>query len=64
MVRYAVKRQEPLKAELQASAQAVQDGTPVPVSGEDGLAALRLAQALVQSGREGRPIILDADRRG
>ena len=51
MIRYAVKRQEPLQAELQAFAQAVQTGTPVPVSGEDGLAALRLALALVESGQ-------------
>jgi len=50
MVRYAVKRQEPLKAELQAFVRAVQNGEPAPVSGEDGLAALRLALALVESG--------------
>ncbi len=51
MVRYALQRYEPLKAELQAFLCAVQEGTPVPVSGEDGLAALRLALALVESGR-------------
>jgi UDP-N-acetylglucosamine 3-dehydrogenase len=50
MVRFAVQRQEPLKAELQAFIQAIQDDTPVPVSGEDGLAALQLALALVESG--------------
>ncbi len=49
MVRYALQRYEPLKVELQAFLCAVQEGTPVPVSGEDGLAALRLA--LVESGR-------------
>ncbi|MFQ5615691.1 MAG: Gfo/Idh/MocA family oxidoreductase [Anaerolineales bacterium] len=43
MIRYAVKRQEPLKVELQAFVRAVQNGEPAPVSGEDGLAALRLA---------------------
>ncbi len=52
MVRFAVKRQEPLKAELQAFATAVETNEPVPVSGEDGLAALRIALALVQSGQE------------
>jgi predicted dehydrogenase len=54
MVRYAVQRQEPLKAELEAFLQAIEDDTPVPVSGQDGLAALRLALALVESGREHR----------
>lgn len=56
MVRYAIKRREPLQAELQAFAEAVRDGRPVPVSGEDGLAALRLALALVESGRTHRVI--------
>jgi predicted dehydrogenase len=51
MTRFAFQRYEPLKAELQAFLRAVQDGTPVPVSGEDGLAALRLALALVESGK-------------
>jgi len=51
MIRYAIQRQEPLKAELQAFAQAVASGEQVPVTGEDGLAALRLALALVESGR-------------
>jgi len=51
MTRFALKRYEPLKAELQAFLQAIQEGTPVPVSGEDGLAALRLALLLVESGK-------------
>ena len=51
MVRFAFDRYEPLKAELQAFLQAIRDGKPVPVSGEDGLAALRLALALVESGQ-------------
>jgi predicted dehydrogenase len=50
MIRYDLKRQEPLKAELQAFLNAVKDGTPVPVSGEDGLKALSLALSLVESG--------------
>jgi len=50
MTRFALNRYEPLKAELQAFLKAVQAGTPVPVTGEDGLAALRLALALVESG--------------
>lgn len=50
MVRYPIARYEPLKAELEAFATAVAEDKLVPVSGADGLAALRLALALVQSG--------------
>ncbi len=56
MTRYALQRYEPLKAELQAFLKAVQDGTPVPVTGEDGLEVLRLALALVESGESHRLI--------
>ncbi len=52
MIRYAIQRYEPLKAELQAFLGAVKAGKPVPVSGEDGLEALRLALALVESGQK------------
>jgi predicted dehydrogenase len=58
MIRYPVHKYEPLKAELEAFVQAVAGEKPVPVSGMDGLMALRLARALVQSGREGRSITL------
>jgi len=51
MIRYPLKRYEPLKAELEAFAKAVLNNQPTPVSGEDGLAALRLALALVESGK-------------
>jgi len=51
MTRYPLQRYEPLKAELQAFLHAVQTGIPVPISGEDGLEALRLALALVESGK-------------
>jgi len=52
MIRYAVQRQEPLKAELAAFLNAIESGQDVPVTGEDGLAALRLALALVESSRK------------
>ncbi len=52
MIRFALQRYEPLKAELQAFLKAVRGEAPVAVSGEDGLAALRLALALVESGRK------------
>jgi UDP-N-acetylglucosamine 3-dehydrogenase len=51
MTRFALQRYEPLKAELQAFLDAVSSSSRVPVTGEDGLAALRLALALVESGR-------------
>ena len=58
MVRFAVRRQEPLKAELQAFVDAVREDAPVPVSGRDGLAALRISLALVESGRTNQVVAL------
>lgn len=52
MTRFALQRYEPLKAELQAFLKAVKGEAAVPVTGEDGLAALRLALALVESGEK------------
>ena len=51
MTRYAISRYEPLKAELQEFLKAVQNGLTVPVSGEDGLDALKISLALVESGQ-------------
>ena len=51
MTRFAIPRFEPLKAELQSFLSAVRDGRNVPVSGEDGLAALKISLALVESGK-------------
>jgi len=50
MVRYPLQRYEPLKAELETFADAVLNDEQVPVTGEDGLVALQLALALVESG--------------
>jgi len=50
MTRFALQRFEPLKAELQAFLRALCNDQPMPVSGEDGLVALYLAQALVDAG--------------
>lgn len=61
MIRFALQRYEPLKAELQGFINAVNYGSPVPVSGEDGLAALRLALALVESGRSHQVVEIDYD---
>lgn len=51
MSRFAIQRFEPLKAELQGFLKAIAANTAVPVSGEDGLAALRIALALVEAGK-------------
>ena len=64
MVRYPLQRFEPLKAELRAFINAVLNDDPVPVSGEDGLAALRLALALVESGRTHQVVSLNKTRDG
>ncbi len=54
MVRPRIDKAEPLKVELEHFLRAVQ-GEDVPlVSGEDGLAALRIARLIVQSGVEGK----------
>jgi UDP-N-acetylglucosamine 3-dehydrogenase len=58
MIRYPVHKHEPLRAELESFVRSVAEDTPVPVDGWDGLMALRLARALVQSGREERAITL------
>jgi len=62
MIRYPVRKYEPLKAELESFVRAVVDDGPVPVDGKDGLAALKLARALIRSGREGRPIIFETSK--
>lgn len=56
MTRFGVQRYEPLKAELKAFLNSIQKNEPPPVSGEDGLEALRLALALVESGHTNRVI--------
>jgi len=52
MIRFSIQRYEPLKAELQSFIDAILQDTDVPITGEDGLAALRLALALIESGQK------------
>jgi len=60
MIRHVVTKREPLLVELE-SFLAVVEGRQMPtVTADDGLRALRQAQALVQSGIENRPILLEA----
>ncbi len=56
MIRYVVAKKEPLRAEQEAFLAAVRGAAPVAVTGTDGLRALELAQAVVTSGLEHRPI--------
>jgi predicted dehydrogenase len=58
MTRFAIQRFEPLKAELQSFIKSIKDEKPVPISGEDGLAALKISLALVESGRNHQVIEL------
>lgn len=54
MVRFPLDRYEPLRAELEAFLSAIRNNEPMPISGEDGLEALRIAQALVASGQQNK----------
>lgn len=56
MIRYSVKKREPLRAELEAFLATVRGEAPVFVSGQDGLIALMLAQTIVTSASEHRII--------
>ena len=58
MIRYAIAKREPLRGELESFVAAVAQGGPPPVSGQDGLKAIELAQALVTSGLEHRVVSL------
>ena len=58
MVRPAIAKREPLRVELESFVRAVVEGTPAPVTGEDALRVVRLAQALVDSARTHQPIVM------
>ena len=69
MIRMVTSRTEPLRAELTAFTRAIAEGTPPVVSGEDGLRALMLAEALLQAStsgealappESGRPLLMSA----
>jgi len=54
MVKLAIARKEPLRAELEAFVHSVQSGQEPAVRGEDGLRVLRLALQFIESGKEHR----------
>jgi UDP-N-acetylglucosamine 3-dehydrogenase len=56
MTRIPVEKKEPLRAELEAFAQSVAQGSPSPVPAEDALAAVEVATRLVESGRTRRVV--------
>lgn len=58
MIKHQVHRVEPLKAELQAFVNAVQNDTPPPIAGAEGIRAVMLAHKLIESGRDHRLIEL------
>ena len=60
MVRLRVEKEEPLRAELRAFVEAIVKDAPPPVSGEDGLRAVILAQKLVESGRTGTVVMVNS----
>ena len=57
-VRFALRRVEPLRAELEAFADCVLEGTPEPVSAYDGCRALAAALAVRDSAANSRPVKL------
>ncbi len=59
MVRFHVDKKEPLRAEQEAFLAAVRNEAPVVVTGQDGLRALELAQAIVTSGQDHKIISLN-----
>lgn len=58
VTRFAIPREEPLRAQLEAFVGAVRGTAPITVTGADGLRALRLAFAVVESGLAGHTVEL------
>lgn len=58
MIRFSIKKQEPLRNEQEAFLAAIRGEIGNPVSGEDGLGALGLAKAIIGSGLEHQAIDL------
>jgi predicted dehydrogenase len=56
MTRIPVEKQEPLRAELEAFVESVAQGLPSPVPAEDAMAAVEVAERLVESGRTGQAV--------
>lgn len=59
MVRYKVRKVEPLRAELEAFASAIRGNCQAIVTGTDGVEALRLAHAILKSGEQHLAIVVN-----
>jgi len=59
VVRFAIPRVEPLRAQLDAFVRAVRGEAPVAVSGDDGVRAVQLAFAAIDAAKSGHTISLD-----
>lgn len=59
VTRLAIKRDEPLRAQLEAFVRALRDDAPVAVDGDQGLRVLELALAAVEAGAGGKTLTLD-----
>ncbi len=55
-----VEKREPLRSELEAFVASVRGEAPVAVTAEDGLAAMRAAEALIASAARGAPVEVSA----
>jgi predicted dehydrogenase len=55
MMRAAVDKREPLRLELEAFVRCVREGGRPPVSADDALAAIAVAEALIESARASAP---------
>lgn len=60
MTRYKVHKAEPLRLEYEDIFRAIHEGSQVGVSGEDGLAALAIAQDILESAQTGKVIACEA----
>jgi predicted dehydrogenase len=59
MVRPRIDKNEPLKVELESFLRAARGEQVEVVSGEDGLATLRVVHKIVESGLEGKAVDID-----
>lgn len=58
LIRYNIKRKEPLLAELESFVDAILHDTPPQIGGEEALRAVLLAQRLIESGQQHKVIAL------
>jgi predicted dehydrogenase len=52
MIKYVFPRKEPLRAEQEAFLAIIQNDSPSPVSANDGMIALKLAQMMIEAGKQ------------